>query len=200
MLRFWNVPNGVTMTGLLAAVACAMWAVHGRIAWAAAALIVSGLCDFFDGFLARRMRLSDEGRRFGARLDSLVDACSFGFAPVFLLHAAGSGHPMELALLAVFLGCAVWRLAYFDTVGLSEGHYVGLPTTYVALVLPLAFLAGFAGRPPLRIAADAAATMLAVAMVAPVRVAKPGGVWYGIFLVLGLGLAAVYVALAGRFA
>lgn len=195
MQRFLNLANAVTLTGLALAVAGALLAAHGRLAWAVAALIASGLCDFFDGFVARRLALSDEARRFGARIDSLVDACSFGFAPVFLFHAAGARHPAELALLGVFVACAVWRLAYFDTVGMDEGRYVGLPTTYVALVVPLAFLAGFAGAAPLRIAADSAAAVLAIAMVSPFRIPKPRGAWYAIFLALGLGLIAVYLAM-----
>jgi CDP-diacylglycerol--serine O-phosphatidyltransferase len=149
LIRFWNVANGVTLLGLASALACALLAAHGCVPYATVALIAAGLCDFFDGWVARKLSRTDEEKRFGAHLDSAVDACSFALAPPLLLHAAGLRSPPELALLAFFATCAVWRLAYFDTVGLvQEGEqrsYTGVPTTFAALVLPLAFTAGFVG-------------------------------------------------------
>ena len=204
MLRFMNAANALSLVGLAAALGCALLAANGRAAHALVALIVSGLCDLFDGFIARKLALGDEAKRFGAHLDSVIDACSFGLAPAILLYALGLRTVPELVILAVFASCAVWRLAYFDTVGLSsEGearYYTGLPVTFVALVLPAACLAGFLGARPLRIAALAASVGLAIAMVSSARIRKPGGAWYAFFLALAAVLVAVYLGLADRFA
>lgn len=204
MWRFMNRANAVTLTGLSAAVASALLAVNGRAAVALVALMVSGLCDLFDGFVARRLALSDEARRFGGHIDSVVDACSFGFAPALLLHTFGLTSLPELVLLVAFVVCAIWRLAYFDTVGLSGDvgaarHYTGLPTTFVALILPVACLFGFAGPSALRIAANVAAVGLAGAMVSPFKIRKPGGAWYGVFLVVAVVLVSIYAIFADRF-
>lgn len=195
MHRFLDRANAITLTGLVLGLAAALLATEGRLAHALVALVGAGLCDLFDGLVARRLARTDQARTFGRHLDSAVDAGSFGVVPVFLFHAAGARHPAELALLALFACCAVWRLAYFDTVGLEGGtHYIGLPTTFVALVVPLAFLAGFHGTRSLRIAADASAGALACLMVSPVRIRKPRGVAYAILLALALTMSAVYLS------
>jgi CDP-diacylglycerol--serine O-phosphatidyltransferase len=203
MLRFMNAANALSLAGLAAALSSAILAIHGRAAHALVALMVSGLCDLFDGFVARKLVRTDDERRFGAHLDSAVDACSFGLAPAILLHTFGLRSTPELALLAIFASCAVWRLAYFDTVGLSdEGgarYYTGLPVTYVALVLPVACLPGFLSASTLRGAAIASAIGLATAMVSPFRIRKPAGKWYAVLLGVAAVVIAVYAGGAPRF-
>lgn len=203
MLRFVDAANLLSLVGLASALAGAILAMHGRLAHGLIAMVLSGLCDLFDGLVARRLARTDEQRAFGGHLDSVVDACAFGFAPAIWLHAAGLRSLPECALLAFFAACAVWRLAYFDTVGLSTEagarYYTGVPVTYAALVIPLAALAGFAGAEALRWTLVAACGALALAMISPFRVRKPGGVMYLVFLIAALGLGAVYVALAPRF-
>jgi CDP-diacylglycerol--serine O-phosphatidyltransferase len=138
-------------------------------------------------------------------MDSLVDGCSFGVAPTVLLHAAGMRSIPEIGLLFLFACSAVWRLAYFDVVGMvgeSEGkttHFIGLPTTYVALVLPIAFLVGFVGVDELRVAAVACAVLLPCAMVSPLRIRKPTGLWYPFFALLAVAMLGIYIGLAERF-
>lgn len=204
MIRFMNAANALTLVGLSAAVACALLAADGRPALALVALIVSGVCDLFDGLIARRLTRTEEQRSFGGHLDSLVDACSFGLAPVVLLHALGLRSPLELLLLALFSACAVWRLAYFDTVGLAGGegaarYYTGLPTTFVALIVPLGALAGTRDAATLRIACDVMAGALALAMVSPLKIRKPGGLWYAVLLAIAIALSAFYLRHDGRF-
>lgn len=203
MLRFVDAANLLSLAGLASALAGALLAIHGRLAHGLVAMIASGLCDLFDGLVARRLSRTDEQRAFGGHLDSVVDACAFGFAPAIWLHAAGLRSLPECALLAFFAACAVWRLAYFDTVGLAtEGgarYYTGVPVTYAALVVPLAALAGFAGAETLRWTLVGACGALAVAMVSPFRVRKPGGVMYVVLLLAAIGMIATYVILAHRY-
>lgn len=203
MLRFIDAANLLSLAGLASALAGALLAIHGRLAHGLVAMIVSGLCDLFDGLVARRLARTDEQRAFGGHLDSAIDACAFGFAPAIWLHAAGLHSLPECALLAFFAACAVWRLAYFDTVGLATDggarYYTGVPVTYAALVIPLAALAGFAGAEALRWTLVGACGVLALAMISPLRVRKPGGAMYGVFLLAALGMIAVYVASAHRY-
>ncbi|MCO5165358.1 MAG: CDP-alcohol phosphatidyltransferase family protein [Planctomycetes bacterium] len=197
MLRFFDRANALTLVGLAAAVVGVVLSARGLVSWAVVALVASGFCDGLDGMLARRLPRTDEQRRFGAHLDTIVDACAFGIAPTALLHAAGLRSPPEVAVLVLFAACAAWRLAYFDTVGLAdEGgrrSYTGLPTTFTAIVLPAALLAGHWGAEALRVAGNVAGVGMALAMVAPVRVPKPGGKATAVIAVLALGLAALWV-------
>lgn len=203
MTRFIDAANLVSLAGLASALAAALLATRGRLALGLVAMIASGLCDLFDGLIARRLARTDEQKAFGGHLDSAVDACAFGFAPAIWLHAAGLRTPPDCALLAFFAACAVWRLAYFDTVGLStEGaarYYTGVPVTYAALVIPLAGLAGFADAEALRWMLRGVALLFAVAMVSPFRTRKPGGPAYVVFLVAAIGMIAIYASLAHRY-
>lgn len=197
MLRFFDAANLVSLAALLAAAAACALAMRGFPAYAMIALIAAGIGDLFDGLIARRLARTEEQRRFGGRLDSLVDACAFGLAPCVLLYAVGFHAWFDSPLLAFFLCCAVWRLAYFDTVGLeTEGntrYYTGLPTTYVALILPLVFLLVFAGQEWFVNGMRMTVFAIAAAMVSPVRVRKPRGVAYGGFVLLAVVVVGLLV-------
>jgi CDP-diacylglycerol--serine O-phosphatidyltransferase len=203
MLQFVDAANLVSLTGLGAAVVCALSSSNGQVRRAIVALVVSGLCDLFDGALARRLTRSPDAKRFGEALDLVNDGCAFGIAPAVLLHAVGLRTLLEILLLIVFVWCAAWRLAYFATVGMAVEqdvrYYYGLPTTFVALFVPLACLAGFLGPGPLHIAAAITAMVLAVAMVSPLRVRKPAGRVLLVFPVIGAILILTF-SLAPTFA
>lgn len=197
--RFMDRANFLTLCGAVAGLGCALSAVTGRISAAVLLLMLSGLCDLFDGFLARRMTRDAEQTSFGARLDSLSDACSFGFAPAILLFSAGMRTLPESIILAAFLVSVIWRLAIFDSRPpelelTSHRHFTGLPCTYVALVLPVIFASAamapqLMSPPRLRFSLVVAAVGLALAMTCKWRVPKPGGKWYGIFMLLALIIA-----------
>jgi CDP-diacylglycerol---serine O-phosphatidyltransferase len=169
VLRFFDRANALTLVGLAAAVIGIVLSARGLVPWAVVALIASGFCDALDGRLARTLARTDEQKRFGAHLDTVVDACAFGVAPTALLHAAGLRTVPELGVLVLFACCAAWRLAYFDTVGLSdEGGkrtFTGLPTTFAAVGLPIALLAGLWGKEAMRVGGIVGGLGLAAAMV-----------------------------------
>jgi CDP-diacylglycerol---serine O-phosphatidyltransferase len=79
------------------------------------ALLIFGamVFDVLDGPAARFMRQTSQ---FGAQLDSLADAISFGVAPAFLmLKFSPVLHPRVLWVIAVlYMLCAVLRLARFN--------------------------------------------------------------------------------------
>ena len=54
-----HAANGVTLTGLLLALLVVVLAARGSVHGAFAALVGAGLCDLFDGFIARRLTLSE---------------------------------------------------------------------------------------------------------------------------------------------
>jgi CDP-diacylglycerol--glycerol-3-phosphate 3-phosphatidyltransferase len=73
LLRAQVRPNHLTVVGLGVSIVAAAAIAQGRLRVAAALLAVAGLCDFFDGALAR---LANSVSVFGAFLDSVVDRYS----------------------------------------------------------------------------------------------------------------------------
>jgi CDP-diacylglycerol--glycerol-3-phosphate 3-phosphatidyltransferase len=73
LLRAQVRPNHLTVVGLGISIVAAGAIAQGRLRVAAVLLAVAGLCDFFDGALAR---LANCVSAFGAFLDSVVDRYS----------------------------------------------------------------------------------------------------------------------------
>ncbi|MFQ5732308.1 MAG: CDP-alcohol phosphatidyltransferase family protein [Planctomycetaceae bacterium] len=128
-------------------------AAYGNELWIAGALIyVAMIFDMFDGTAARLMNQTSE---FGANLDSLCDAVSFGVAPAFLtLQFMRSTHATEQQLDvvpwfeypprflwvvgAMFVVCVLLRLARFNVeTDEDDSHefFSGLPSPAGAGVL-----------------------------------------------------------------
>jgi CDP-diacylglycerol--serine O-phosphatidyltransferase len=131
--------------------------------FAGALIVLAMLFDALDGYVAR---LSKSASDFGAQLDSLCDAISFGVAPAFLLLRLGQVDwaESELARYAVavvaglYVVCTILRLARFNlettTDPASHKRFKGLPSPAAAghRVLPrlLAVRAELAGALPAR--------------------------------------------------
>ncbi|MBI4615714.1 MAG: CDP-alcohol phosphatidyltransferase family protein [Planctomycetes bacterium] len=194
-IRFFLRPaNVATSLAIVAGLAAAFLAVASRVPLAAACLVLSGVLDMLDGPLARAFPGPKEARDLGLHLDSLADALNFGFAPAVLAFAGlGLASPAEAALLALFLLAVVGRLAAFNTFGLERSgdgrYYRGLPTTFAALFVPLATCAtGLVSGDTLRWIFRALYAALAIGMVSPVRIRKPGKIVLGILLLLAVAV------------
>lgn len=111
-------------------------------------LMVSGLCDMFDGKVARTKKNRTESeKQFGIQIDSLCDCICFGVLPSVIGYSVGMNSWLDIPVLVLFPLCAVIRLAYFNV---SEEErqketsevrkvYEGLPVTSVSLILPLIY-------------------------------------------------------------
>ena len=78
-------------------------------------LMVSGLCDMFDGKVARTKKDRTENeKKFGIQIDSLCDAICFGVLPAVIGYSVGMNCWADVPILVLFPLCAVIRLAYFN--------------------------------------------------------------------------------------
>lgn len=203
MLRFLDRANAITLGALLFACSAAIFSMRQSYALAMMSLIGAGVLDLVDGMVARRLKRTEEQQVFGERLDSLVDACAFGISPLVLCYGLGLTTLFDCALVAAFVCCVVWRLAFFDTVGLEQegekSFYIGLPTTYVALVIPLVFLTVLISVDLMRMLLRVALLGLAGAMVSPLRVPKPRAAGYVFLMTLALLVISVLGTQLHRF-
>ena len=124
-------------------------AYEGKIGAAICCLIVSGICDMFDGVVARskKDRTEDE-KNFGIQLDSLCDVVCFGVFPAILLYFMGVDSKLGVAILMFYVLCAVIRLAFFNVLemkrqktesGCAKG-YRGLPVTSASIIFPFFYI------------------------------------------------------------
>ena len=122
------LPNGLTLGNLLFGIFSIIAAANHDFSNAVLFIVLGGVCDAFDGAVARATR---SGGRFGEELDSLVDAVSFGLAPALIVYF--SVLPKDgWARFPVFIftACAVIRLARFNVTqaGAKKSYFIGLPS------------------------------------------------------------------------
>lgn len=152
MIGFYNYSVILTYVSLLSSVFGMTQAIHGRFKTAIFCLALSGLCDMFDGKIARAMKKRTEDEKsFGIQIDSLCDMVCFGVFPAMICYLLGVRGVIGMIVIAIYCTNSVIRLAYFNVMEAKnalvsedgEKFYKGLPITSMAVVLPLVFMVQF---------------------------------------------------------
>lgn len=108
------VPNAITAAALCSGLTGIRFAIAGDFEKSVMAVILAGMLDGVDGRAARLLKAQS---RFGAELDSLADAISFGVAPALIVYL-WTLHEIPsfgwIAALAFAISC-VLRLARFNS-------------------------------------------------------------------------------------
>lgn len=148
LIGFYDYTVILTYISLISSVYGMTQAIHGDYKEAIFCLAFSGICDAFDGRVARskKNRTADE-RAFGIQLDSLCDVICFGVYPALICYLLGVRGTIGLAIVFYYCLCAVIRLAFFNvmeekrqkTEGGANKVYRGLPVTTISFILPLFF-------------------------------------------------------------
>ena len=178
-------------------------------------LLFCGLCDAFDGKVARKKKnRTDFEKSFGIQIDSLADLISFGVLPgcigFGLMHASdkyvelsvfhmgeekGALYPvLFMVIIVVYCLAALIRLAYFNvteeersrTEGGVRKTYVGLPVTSSALIFPSVLLIRFITNTDFTPIYFAVMIVTAFLFVSRIRIAKAGT--RGILIMIGMGV------------
>ncbi len=129
------LPSAFTLGNLFFGLFAIVAAARGDFQWAAWCIVFAAILDLLDGRIARFTRT---GSRFGAELDSLVDAISFGVAPAFILyHLFFADQAWAWILSFVYVTAAVVRLARFNVEqgGEAKKSFHGLPSPTAGMIL-----------------------------------------------------------------
>lgn len=170
MIGFYNYTVILTFVGVISSLLGIASASLGFVGRAIIFLMISGLCDMFDGRVARTRERNENEKKFGIQLDSLADIICFGVLPVVIGYAIlvkkyisewgtvqsllKNPIPAEIKIVymvvaALFVLAAIIRLAYFNVMederqqlepSQPRKYYDGLPVTSVSLILPLVYL------------------------------------------------------------
>ena len=115
-------------------------AIEGSFRSAVFCLALSGLCDMFDGKIARsKKNRTDREKMFGVQIDSLCDCVCFGVFPAMICYLMGVRGALGWFCIGYYTICGVIRLAFFNVLEIerqqnedgANHYYHGLPITMV---------------------------------------------------------------------
>lgn len=115
MLGFYDYTVVLTYISLVISVFGMTRALAGDFKVAILCLALSGLCDMFDGKIARtkKDRTEDE-KKFGIQIDSLCDVVCFGVFPALICYCLGMDRIPGIIILCLYCVASVIRLGYFN--------------------------------------------------------------------------------------
>ena len=177
-----DLANLCSLAGLLSAVLAIYFAIAGNFPAAMIGLVWAVFFDWSDGNIARRMKdRTDEQRKFGGQMDSLIDIVSFGICPAVVLLSYGDFSPWFIPGAFLIAAAGVLRLSYFNVFGLADkSSFQGLAIDNNGIFLVLIFVVNsFVNASSFTILLYITILALAVLNVAPVRTPKlSSGRWY----------------------
>jgi CDP-diacylglycerol---serine O-phosphatidyltransferase len=126
-----HLPNILTLANLFTGCIGIVYVFSDNLEYAAYAIWIAAVFDFFDGFAARLLKVSSP---IGKELDSLADMVAFGALPAFMLFKMMDGSGFELLpylafSLALF---SALRLAIFNVDTRQSTAFIGMPTPAAA--------------------------------------------------------------------
>ena len=194
----------LTYIGMFIGFTGIVFIMEGKYTEASICLMISGMCDMFDGTVASTKQRNRREKRFGIQIDSLSDLICFGVLPALFVYSISGKNYMAFFVSGFYVLSALIRLAYFNVVeeereeleGGKRTWYLGLPVTADAIFLPACYV--IQSELDCTAVMQIALIMMAVAFVLPFKIKKPymagkiGILFTGIIefaiLLLGLGL------------
>ncbi len=215
MIGFYNYTVVVTYVSLMCSlygmVLCVKQSIlsggiNGDYRLAVLMLALSGLCDMFDGKIARTKKdRTDDEKKFGIQLDSLCDVICFGAYPVLLAYCIGMRGRLGAIISIIYALGAVIRLAYFNVMeekrqketAERRKQYQGLPVTSIAVIFPVLFFIGglirdFGYANGLSLVLQIGMLITGILFIVDFKVKKPGNLTIAIFVLI-VGIIMIFV-------
>lgn len=201
LIGFYNYTVILTYLGAAAAVCGIFFAASGYPFWAVICLLFAGLTDMFDGKVASTMKRNDAEKAFGIQIDSLCDLISFGVLPIAIGYGIGLSGGFFYASAAVYLLCAIIRLAYFNvdeaqrqkTESGRRKVYYGLPVTSAAIIFPAIFgMKSLLGE-AMPVIYQVMLFVTAAAFIIKFKMGKPDKKGIPLLVILGLAIAVLVI-------
>lgn len=135
-----HIPNAITCGNLLCGCLAIVSALNGDLVWSAFLVGLAAILDFFDGFVARLLKVGGE---LGKQLDSLADMVTFGVVPGMIMFQMLSPEAtftfndstlmIERPEYLQYLGFLIttfsaMRLAKFNIDTRQSNSFIGVPT------------------------------------------------------------------------
>lgn len=182
MLGFYDYTVVLTYVSLAISIVGMTRALEGDFRGAIFCLALSGLCDMFDGKIARtkKNRTEDE-KQFGIQIDSLCDVVCFGIFPIVICYCLGMRGVVSIIILALYGVASVIRLGFFNVMEEKRQketeevrhYYQGLPITSMAIILPFLYLIRSCWGVNFIFAIHVAVVVVGILFISNIKVRKP---------------------------
>lgn len=153
-------------------------------------LILAGVCDMFDGKVARMCKRTNQEKEFGIQIDSLADTVNFVCLPVIIMLSLGMHSIIDIIAYILLILCGISRLGFFNIIATTDEpvkYYSGLPVTTTAIIYPiLGLLHGSIDEGAFRIIYIVATYLTAFLFVFNFKIPKFKGLFYVIVPILAL--------------
>jgi CDP-diacylglycerol---serine O-phosphatidyltransferase len=178
----------LTYMSVIVAILGIHFALIENVRYALVCLMISGVCDMFDGRVASLFKKRNtRERHYGIQIDSLADIISFGVLPAAIGYVGyePSGNFISLGrfdtvIFPIYLMAALIRLAYYNVIetelhgqNKKRTYYEGLPVTSVAIIIPLVYAICHIFNKSIFGIYNILLVFLSVAFVLKIRVPKP---------------------------
>lgn len=148
MIGFYNYTVILTYIGAILGVCGIVASFNGNILLAIIFLMLSAVCDMFDGKIARTMKRTKQEKRFGIQIDSLSDFVCFGVQPAMIGYNIGMREWYFLPIIIYYILAALIRLAYYNVMEEERQNKTekdlemctGLPVPPSAIIFPVVYL------------------------------------------------------------
>lgn len=156
-------------------------------------LVLAGICDLFDGKVARMCKRDKEEKLFGIEIDSLADMVGFVVFPVIYGYAMGLHEWYHIIAYVLLVLAGITRLGYFNITVSSTNTdkpvkcYSGLPVTTTSAIVPLVYLISKAIPTSVYpILYTVVIYLVACLFVLNIKIPKPKGIAYPIIGICGV--------------
>jgi len=136
-IGYYNKSIILTFVGLFFTILGVKFSFDGEIGYACIMMILSGICDCFDGYVASLVKRNEKEKLYGVELDSLVDTVCFGAFPVMLGVSLGYTSYINVIVYFIYLFCGITRLGYFNVDDDNKKCFKGVPITTISFVFPI---------------------------------------------------------------
>ena len=200
MIGKWNKSVILTYIGMaLSVLGIGIIILDKELKYALICLMFAGICDLFDGTVARRCKRTKEEKAFGIELDSLVDVLSFIAFPIIILMKIGKSFSF-LPIMIIYAIFGVARLAYFNINTANDSkpvkHYEGLPVTYAALIYPIFFLLSYLIKNNIFVIIyNILALLVAILFILRIKIPKPKLVSSIILFITAIVVTIIYLVI-----
>lgn len=201
IIGYYSKSVFVTYLGVVSGTIGMFLAFNHKITYALICLIISGICDAFDGKIARKCKRTSNEKYFGIQIDSLADMVSFIFLPIMIFYGLGYTSWYNVIIFALFTLGGVIRLGYFNVIAEEKAisspvkYYSGLPVTASAIIFPLVYICSiFLSGGEFRMLYTLTMAFIACLYVLNFKVRKPNAKMIYTFVIGGAALiAALYL-------